>query len=180
MSLRQLGQIWTAHSSADDPFAAYAIRLAETGDERPLRGYLLGFIDLVVQYDHPDGHTTWTVMDYKTNRIAIPGVEVLRQDHYQPQNLRAEMEAHHYPLQALLYQVALHRYLRAALDGYSPEAHLGGAAYLFVRGMSGAVQGDQQARVLAGEAGPGVMWWTPGAALITAVDAAFCRGEEAR
>ena len=180
VSLRQLGQIWTAHSSADDPFAAYATRMAETGDERPLRGYLLGFIDLVVQYDHPDGHTTWTVMDYKTNRIAIPGVEVLRQGHYQPQNLRAEMEAHHYPLQALLYQVALHCYLRAALDGYSPEAHLGGAAYLFVRGMSGAVQGDQQARVLAGEAGPGVMWWTPGAALITAVDAAFCRGEEAR
>ena len=43
----------------------------------------------------------------------------------------------HYPLQALLYGVALHRFLRWRLPGYSPERHLGGALYLFVRGMCG-------------------------------------------
>jgi len=47
-----------------------------------------------------------------------------------------EMEAAHYPLQALLYSVALHRYLRWRLPGYEPERHLGGVLYLFVRGMS--------------------------------------------
>ena len=46
------------------------------------------------------------------------------------------MVAAHYPLQALLYTVALHRYLRWRLPGYDPDAHLGGVLYLFVRGMS--------------------------------------------
>ena len=46
---------------------------------------------------------------------------------------------HHgnYALQALLYQVALHRYLEWRLPGYRPSAHLGGSMYLFVRGMTG-------------------------------------------
>ena len=43
----------------------------------------------------------------------------------------------HYPLQALLYGVALHRFLRWRLPGYAPERHLGGSLYLFVRGMCG-------------------------------------------
>ena len=47
--------------------------------------------------------------------------------------------AHHgYHLQALLYQVALHRMLKHRLrDRYDPDFHLGGHAYLFVRGMTG-------------------------------------------
>jgi exodeoxyribonuclease V beta subunit len=48
------------------------------------------------------------------------------------------MADHHYPLQALLYSVALHRYLRWRLPDYDPAVHLGGIAYLFVRGMVGA------------------------------------------
>jgi exodeoxyribonuclease V beta subunit len=47
------------------------------------------------------------------------------------------MAGHHYPLQALLYSVALHRYLRWRLPGYTPERNLGGIAYLFLRGMVG-------------------------------------------
>ena len=43
----------------------------------------------------------------------------------------------HYPLQALLYSVALHRFLRWRLPGYDPERHLGGVLYLFLRGMCG-------------------------------------------
>jgi exodeoxyribonuclease V beta subunit len=45
------------------------------------------------------------------------------------------MVAHHYPLQALLYSVALHRYLRVRVHDYRPERHLGGVAYLFLREM---------------------------------------------
>jgi len=48
------------------------------------------------------------------------------------------MEQHDYPLQALLYSVALHRYLRWRMPDYRPDAHLGGIAYLFLRGMTGA------------------------------------------
>jgi exodeoxyribonuclease V beta subunit len=43
----------------------------------------------------------------------------------------------HYPLQALLYAVAVHRMLRWRQPGYDPEQHLGGVLYLFVRGMGG-------------------------------------------
>ena len=45
--------------------------------------------------------------------------------------------AAHYPLQALLYAVALHRMLRWRQPGYDPDVHLGGVLYLFVRGMAG-------------------------------------------
>jgi exodeoxyribonuclease V beta subunit len=44
---------------------------------------------------------------------------------------------HHYPLQALLYGVALHRYLRSRRRAGSPPDVVLGAAYLFVRGMTG-------------------------------------------
>ena len=44
------------------------------------------------------------------------------------------MAEHHYSLQALLYLVALHRYLRSRMKGYQYETHCGGALYYFVRG----------------------------------------------
>ena len=49
------------------------------------------------------------------------------------------MQRHHYALQALLYLVALHRYLRWRVPGYDPDAPPRRASlYLFVRGMIGA------------------------------------------
>ena len=45
------------------------------------------------------------------------------------------MIAARYPLQALLYTVALHRYLGGRLDGYAPQQHLGEGWYLFLRGV---------------------------------------------
>ena len=47
------------------------------------------------------------------------------------------MQHAHYALQALLYTVALHRYLRWRLPGYDPERNLAGVLYLFLRGMVG-------------------------------------------
>ena len=46
--------------------------------------------------------------------------------HHRPESLEAEMLRHHYALQALLYAVALHRFLRWRLPGYEPERHLAG------------------------------------------------------
>jgi exodeoxyribonuclease V beta subunit len=57
--------------------------------------------------------------------------------HYRPSALRSAMFAAHYPLQGLLYTVALHRYLRWRLPGYAPDRNLAGMLYLFVRGMVG-------------------------------------------
>ena len=47
------------------------------------------------------------------------------------------MQHAHYPLQALLYVVALHRFLRWRVAGYDPDVHLAGVLYLFLRGMIG-------------------------------------------
>ena len=78
---------------------------------------------------------------------------------YHPRRLATAMARHDYPLQALLYSVALHRYLRWRLPGYDPATHLGGAAYLFLRGMTGPHDDAH--------AGPqGVFSWPVPAALV--------------
>ena len=67
----------------------------------------------------------------------------------------------HYPLQALLYSVVLHRYLRWRLPSYDAERHLGGVLYLFLRGMCGP-----ETPVVDGHVA-GVFDWSPPAALVT-------------
>ena len=96
-----------------------------------LRGYLTGSLDLVFRL--PDDR--FVIVDYKTNRLGATD-ETLTAWNYRPEAVQSEMEAAHYPLQALLYTVALHRYLRWRVRGYDPERNLGGALYLFLRGMS--------------------------------------------
>jgi exodeoxyribonuclease V beta subunit len=64
------------------------------------------------------------------------------------------MLRHHYVLQYHLYTLALHAHLRRTLPGYDYDRHMGGALYLFVRGMSPAhaqgcgVFADRPARAL--------------------------------
>ena len=41
----------------------------------------------------------------------------------------------HYPLQAHIYLLALHRFLNWRLPDYSPQKHLGGYIYVFLRGL---------------------------------------------
>jgi exodeoxyribonuclease V beta subunit len=59
----------------------------------------------------------------------------------------------HYPLQAHLYLVALHRYLRWRLPGFAPEQHLGGYGYVFLRGVPGPLTppGAESGPVVAGQ-----------------------------
>lgn len=118
-----------------------------------LRGFLTGSIDSVLRVAGPDG-PRFVVVDYKTNRL---GPADLRLNHYHRAPMVAEMRHSHYPLQALLYCVALHRFLAARLADYRPDAHLGGVGYLFVRGLGGV------------DAGPstGVFdWYPPTAAIV--------------
>jgi exodeoxyribonuclease V beta subunit len=77
--------------------------------------------------------------------------------HYRAEAMAEEMQRTHYVLQALLYSVALHRFLRWRQPGYDPARHLGPVLYLFVRGMTGP----------GSPPGAGVFTWTPPAALVT-------------
>ncbi len=70
---------------------------------------------------------------------------------------------HRYDLQYVLYTLALHRLLKARLSGYDYHRHVGGAIYLFLRGV--------------GEKGQGVYFDKPPFALILELDANF-RGED--
>ena len=160
--LRDLAQVWRQALPADDPLAAYASVL-----ERPalggqaLRGYLSGSIDVVLRATRGDGEPTYVVADYKTNLLGEPGRPVTAAD-YGPAELTAAMLHSHYPLQAILYSVVLHRFLRWRLPGYRPERHLGGVLYLYLRGMCGP-----DSPVVDGHPS-GVFSWAPPATLVTA------------
>jgi exodeoxyribonuclease V beta subunit len=80
------------------------------------------------------------------------------------------MYRHHYALQALLYTVALHRYLRWRLPGYDPHRNLAGVLYLFVRGMIGA-----DTPIVNGVP-CGVFAWKPSASVVEALSTALDRG----
>ena len=91
---------------------------------RTLRGYLKGFIDLVLEHDG-----RYFVLDWKSNHLGDAPAD------YAAPAVEAAMAAHGYHLQALLYCVALDRMLRSRLPDYDPARHFGGAIYLFVRGV---------------------------------------------
>lgn len=87
-----------------------------------LDGLMHGYVDLVYR----DAHGRHHVLDYKTNRL--PG--------YDPDSLRRAVQAQDYDLQYLIYLVALRRWLRLRHGpAYDDAQHLGGAVYLFLRGI---------------------------------------------
>ncbi len=161
--LGELAPVLRRHLAVDDPLHAYPDALESAAlTDQPLRGYLTGSIDAVLRL--PGG--SFVVVDYKTNWLgpfAAEGREPLTSAHYTPDRLAEAMIGANYPLQSLLYGVALHRYLRWRLPGYDPERHLGGSLYLFVRGMCG-----EQAPLVDGVP-CGVFGWAPPAALTVAL-----------
>jgi exodeoxyribonuclease V beta subunit len=163
--LREVADVLRTHLPGDDPLAGYADLLADplVGDA-VLRGYLGGSIDAVLRVDG-----RYLVVDYKTNRLAAPD-EPLTAWHYRAEAMAIAMLQAHYPLQALLYDVALHRFLRWRLPGYRPEKHLGGVLYLFLRGMCGP------SVAVSGSVVPGVFAWRPPAALVVAASDVLDRG----
>ena len=186
-TLRDLADVLRAHLPADDAFARYPDLLAALADEAadgsgasgaagggvPLRGYLTGSIDAVLRVPatgpdgrpDPAGRRRYLVVDYKTNRVGPPGVPLAVGD-YHPDATRDAMLASHYPLQLVLYLVALHRYLRWRVRDYDPDRDLAGGAYLFVRGMAGpdTPTGPDGAPY-------GVVAWTPPPGLVVALSA---------
>jgi exodeoxyribonuclease V beta subunit len=130
LDVADVADLLDEHLEPGDLVRDYAARLREPSLDGLLRGYLNGSLDLVFRHDG-----RYVLADYKTNRLCGPE-EMLTSWHYRPDALQAEMRVAHYPLQALLYSVALHRYLRWRLPDYEVDRHLGGVLYLFLRGMS--------------------------------------------
>lgn len=99
--------------------------------ERQLHGMLMGFADLV--FEHQGKY--W-VLDYKSNHLGEDDAA------YDQDALAHAMAEHRYDVQAAIYLLALHRLLKQRLgSSYRPEDHLGGAVYLFLRGIKGPQNG---------------------------------------
>lgn len=120
--------------------------------QRTLAGLMTGKIDLCFRQD---GRVQ--VLDYKGNYLGDSLAD------YQAESLQDKMDAEHYRFQALIYTVAVDRYLRQRITGYRREDHLGDCWYLFVRAVGLA---------------PGAGIWRHrfAADLLDAVDAELSRG----
>jgi exodeoxyribonuclease V beta subunit len=163
VSVSDVGELLGSHLPTDDPLAPYADRLmsAALGDQS-LRGYLAGSIDAVLRL--PDQR--YLVVDYKTNHLGDVAA-----DYSHPRCAEAMLHSD-YPLQALLYTVVLHRFLRWRVPGYEPAQHLGGVLYLFVRGMCGV-----DTPVVDGQP-CGVFSWHPSAELVVALSDLLDEGRQ--
>jgi exodeoxyribonuclease V beta subunit len=114
-----------------------------------VNGMLKGFIDLIVEHDG-----RWYVADYKSNWLGSD------EQAYTPAAMRRSILDSRYELQYALYLLALHRQLRTRLgDAYDYDIHVGGALYLYLRGVDGN--------------GHGVHVERPPKAMIDALDALF-------
>jgi exodeoxyribonuclease V beta subunit len=94
--------------------------------ERQLHGMLKGFADLVFEHEG-----RYWVLDYKSNALGAGDAA------YSRAAMAAGMAAHRYDIQGAIYMLALHRLLRSRLgDAYDPARQLGGALFLFLRGIA--------------------------------------------
>jgi exodeoxyribonuclease V beta subunit len=94
--------------------------------QRQLHGMLKGFADLVFEHEG-----RYWVLDYKSN--ALGGVDGA----YSDKAMAAGMAEHRYDVQGAIYMLALHRLLKARLGAsYTPARQLGGAVFLFLRGIA--------------------------------------------
>ena len=138
-----------AEHGYDDPFAG--------AGGRPVEGFLRGFMDLVAVHDG-----CWYVVDYKSNLLGATA------DRYAGPHLEDAVRRSGYTLQYLVYLVALHRYLALRVRDYDYERHVGGAFYLFLRGVDPQAGMDR-----------GIHFDRPSAACIAALDACFAGGPRA-
>ena len=126
-----------------------------------LEGLMTGLIDLTYRHNG-----RWYVLDYKSNRLPA----------YDAANMAQAMAHSEYDLQALIYTLALHRWLRFRLrdgdDGgtYEYTRDFGGIRYLFCRGLDAGRSSVDQAT------SPGIHAQRFSPELVHALDALFGQG----
>ena len=102
------------------------------GEARPalqprwMQGMLTGSLDLVLQHDQ-----RYWVVDYKSNKL----------NDYAATTLQNAVLHKRYEVQYVLYTLALHRLLKVRLPDYDFDQHMGGAIYVFMRGINQSVAG---------------------------------------
>jgi exodeoxyribonuclease V beta subunit len=133
------------------PFVEFFRSLKElrTDGDALLQGFLTGSLDLILDVGDTE-QPKLVVVDYKSNSLA-------RTNTFSRESLAQEMSVSGYPMQALLYTVALYRYLRLR-RGVEAEKALGGVLYYYLRGA-----------LVESKFGDGLMYWDLPPALTIAV-----------
>jgi exodeoxyribonuclease V beta subunit len=168
LSGRAFGEAFGLAARAPGLRAAHLDALAHAWEQQRFAGYLTGTIDLVFATPTQPGLPAerFFVADYKSNKLDLLAEGPPRPQNYCQAWMLHEMEHHAYTVQMVLYTLALHRWLRQRLgDAYRYERHVGGAFYLFLRGMTG----PDTPR--SGEHPLGVFFHRPAQALIEHLDA---------
>ena len=98
--------------------------------EDRVNGMLKGFIDLIFCFQG-----RYFVLDYKSNHLGDS------EGAYGKEIMANAMLEHRYDLQYVLYILALHRLLKSRLKDYDYDRDVGGAVYLFLRGVNGSGRG---------------------------------------
>lgn len=114
-----------------------------------LQGMLKGYIDLIMEYQGQ-----YYIVDWKSNYLGEDACA------YDSVALQQALLHKRYDMQYLLYTLALHRLLQARLADYDYDKHVGGAVYVFMRGIENS---ETQ----------GLIMEKPSRALIEAMDSLF-------
>lgn len=121
----------------------------------PRRGFMTGFMDLVVRHGGK-----FYLLDWKSNWLGPTPA------HYTREAVNTAMAGSHYFLQYHLYCLALNRHLGLRMPGYEYAEHFGGVRYVFLRGMDPALPEQ------------GVHRDTPDPAFLAALDKALIDPEQ--
>ena len=119
----------------NDVLMPYARVLASDAFAVPLYGLMNGSIDTLIRFSQ-DAQERLFITDWKSNRLDEDGMAYVI-DGYSRESMVNAMEHHHYPLQALIYGTAVHRYLRSRAGSSKSLPVIAGMAYFFIRGMVG-------------------------------------------
>jgi exodeoxyribonuclease V beta subunit len=111
-----------------------------------LNGLMTGFIDMVAEHDG-----RYYVIDWKSNYLGP------NDDAYTTAAMSDALVDKRYDIHLCLYLTALHRHLRHRLKDYDYDEHIGGALFVFLRGI-----GNEDTR--------GVFHHKPDKAFIDALD----------
>jgi exodeoxyribonuclease V beta subunit len=120
------------------------MRTSSAAQQSALHGLMTGKIDLLYRYQDQ-----YFIADFKSNWLPD----------YDQEQIKQSMLQHDYFMQALIYALAVHRWLRFRLgSAYSYQRDFGGIRYLYCRGMAETAQHK------------GVLAWKPDEALIAALE----------
>ncbi len=110
------------------------------------KGFFKGFIDLVFKKEK-----RYYLIDWKSNYLGN------QFENYENKFLKQAMEKYHYFIQASMYLLALHLYLKNKLQHYDYQKDIGGIYYIFLRGLKEENQKKNQ---------NGIFYFNPGKKII--------------